>query len=322
MSKTARRLGRGLETLVPNLRQATQLPALPEPTINRIAAIHDIPTSAPTSETAQEQTGLLSVDDIIPNRLQPRSTIITDTITRLAASIRTNGLLQPIAVRRNADRYEIIAGERRWRAAKLAGMKAVPVVIREATDEQMLEWALLENIQREDLNAVDRAKAYREYCARFGARPEQLAERLGEDRSTVANYLRLLELSDDVQTLVAEGKLSMGHARCLLGIANDTRRLELARMAVETGISVRGLEETVRRERNEAPAPPSKSPVPRTTLESAHLRDLTQRFEERLKTKVSIIEGRRKGTGRIVIHYFNLDDFDRVAEIVGVETRD
>jgi ParB family chromosome partitioning protein len=226
-------------------------------------------------------------------------------------------MLQPITVRERDGKYEIIAGERRLAAARQAGMSRVPILIRKASDEQMLELALIENLQREDLNAIDRAKAYRRFCTRFNLKPDDLAERLGEDRTTVVNYMRLLDLPESVQRLVAESKLGMGHARCLLGIADDLRRERLAEAVAQNDWSVRALEEIVRREKtrqsgSEAPAPA----VARTA--SAHVRDLQQRFEQAVKTKVTIREGRRKGTGRIVIEYFSLDDFDRIASLLGV----
>ncbi len=183
----------------------------------------------------------------------------------------------------------------------------------------MLELALIENLQREDLNAIDRAKAYRRFCTRFNLKPEDLAERLGEDRTTVVNYMRLLELGESVQQLVASDKLGMGHARCLLGLSNGAQRERLAATAAEHEWSVRALEEIVRREktRSEESQPAEKSAEARQA--SPHLRDLQQRFERAVKTKVTIREGRRRGSGRIVIEYYSLDDFDRIAEMLGVE---
>jgi ParB family chromosome partitioning protein len=196
-------------------------------------------------------------------------------------------------------------------------MTHIPAIVREATDEQMLEFALIENIQREDLNAIERAKAYREFCTRFGLRPEEVASRLGEDRTTVVNYLRLLDLPEVIQSMVADHRLSMGHARCLLGIAEGGRRQRLAETVVANELSVRALEEIVRREKTREAGEQrdeAQKPVPR----SAHLRDVQRRFEEAVKTKVTIREGKRKGTGRIVIEFYSLDDFDRIAAMMGV----
>ncbi len=260
---------------------------------------------------------MLPVDELQPNPFQPRDNTFASDILSLAESIRQSGILQPIVVRRQSGRYEIIAGERRWQAARSIGMTEVPTVIRDATDEQMLELALVENIQREDLNAIDRAKAYRQFCNRFGLKPEEIARRLGEDRTTVVNYLRLLDLPDPIQTLVAQSKLSMGHARCLLGVSDDGERLRLAESASQNDLSVRALEEIVRREKTRrGDAQPNEAKVER--LRSAHLLDLQRRFEEAVKTKVTIQEGKRKGTGRVVIEYYSLDDFDRIAGMLGV----
>jgi ParB family chromosome partitioning protein len=316
MSKIARRLGRGLESLVPNLRNEFKADNLGE-------RIEYLETDKKDSEADVRDgrpgnASMARISELKPNKLQPRKIVPAEGIESLAASIRANGLLQPIVVRRDGIGFEIIAGERRWRAAKAAGLTIVPIVVREATDAQMLELALLENIQREDLNAIDRAKAYREYCDRFDARPEELADRLGENRSTVSNYLRLLELDEEIQMLVAIGRLTMGHARSLLGVASDSRRLELAHIAAETGLAVRGLEDLVRGERATKKNGARKDRPAREKMDSAQVRDMTKRFEENLKTRVDIVEGKRKGTGRIIIHYYTLDDFDRVAELVGV----
>jgi len=257
----------------------------------------------------------LPVGVIRPNPLQPRKLFDDNELHALAGSIARSGVLQPIAVRTRDGSYEIIAGERRWRAAKLAGLARVPVVVRTADDEQMLELALIENIQREDLNPIDRAQAYREFCTRFQMRPEDLAERLGEDRSTVANYLRLLDLPPVVRELVASKRLSAGHARCLLAVPGDDRRIALAEAAAKKDLSVRVLEEMVRFEKDRLTTERGKEKTPR----SAHTREMEQRFEQAVRTKVTIHEGKRKGTGRIVIEYYSLDDFERIAEGLGVK---
>jgi ParB family chromosome partitioning protein len=226
--------------------------------------------------------------------------------------------LQPIAVRPFGELYQIIAGERRWHAARSIGLAEVPVLVRDSTDEEMLELALIENIEREDLNAIDRALAYREFCTQFGLKPDQVASRLGEDRTTVVNYLRLLDLSKPIQDLVETGRLSMGHARCLLGITDEPRRLKMAESAVENELSVRALEEVVRREKTRSETSEATTQDAKVPSRAAHLDNLEERFERALGTKVTIREGKRKATGRIIIQYYSLDDFDRVAERLGV----
>jgi ParB family transcriptional regulator, chromosome partitioning protein len=317
MSKPARRLGRGLDSLVSDLRTEGRMATMPP------AEGGDGVASGPEIGRKQSASGgevhTLPVEALRPNPHQPRTEFNDSELESLASSIRRSGLLQPIAVRYHGGSYQIIAGERRWRAAQLVGITNVPVVVRIATDEEMLELALIENLQREDLNPIDRAQAYRTFRERFGLSAEEVAERLGEDRSTVANYLRLLELPKVVQDLVAAGELGMGHARSLLGVGNEGRRIDLAAAAVRGGLSVRALEEIVRRAKVKGGEDVEGKSVPKGKLRSANLRDMERRFEEATRTKVTIREGKRKGSGRIVIEYFSLDDFDRIAEMLGVE---
>ncbi len=311
MGKSSRRLGRGLDSLVTDFR------------------VQDAPTNiARDSDTSRQVSDRkemggqavgkteVPVTALKPNPFQPRQDFDSNDLETLAASISRSGMLQPIIAREREGSYEIIAGERRWRAAKQCGMSTVPIVIRNAGDEQMLELALIENIQREDLNPIDRATAYRSFCDRFDLKADDVAERLGEDRSTVANYMRLLDLPSGIRGLVAVGQLSMGHARCLLGVSDHVRRHQLAESAARHELSVRALEDIVRREKSKTRDVEARSVQGR--LRSPHLRELQTRFEQVLHTKVTIQEGKRKGSGRIVIQYFSLDDFDRVAERLGV----
>jgi len=313
MSKSARRLGRGLNSLVSNLTGET---AVEEPEVSNETTTRARPLKQPLSVEEGVPTKL-PIGSLKPNPFQPRDKTDDESIITLARSIEHSGILQPIAVRRNDNHYEIIAGERRWTAAKSIGMREIPVLVREATDEQMLELALIENIQREDLNAVDRARAYRQFCDRFGLKPEEVAARLGEDRTTVVNYIRLLELPEAILGQVAAGGLSMGHARCLLGVTEKDRQARLAQAVVTNSLSVRALEEIVRRERTR-PVAPDDPPARMEPPRSAHLESLQRRFEEALRTKVVIREGRRKGSGRVVIEFYSLDDFDRIADALGV----
>lgn len=308
MSKSIRRLGRGLDALISTTSPEETVTSATTPSVPSTG--RRLTEPAPPAE--------LPVEQLHPNPYQPRANINDAAIQSLAQSIRRSGILQPIAVRRHGDRFEIIAGERRWAAAKLCGMMFVPVILRDANDEQMLELALIENLQREDLNAIDRAKAYQRFCDSFGLKPDEVASRLGEDRSTVVNYLRLLDLPDPIKRLVAEDGISMGHARCLLGVPDDQRRWQLTEAIVQNDLSVRALEEIVRREkpRRGENAAESKRDIP---MLSPHIADMERRFEQALGTKVSIRQGRRKDRGRIVIDYFSLDDFDRIVERLGIE---
>jgi len=310
MSKTVRRLGRGLDSLVSDLR--AEIP--PAPAEGAAPPERSLEPS-PDEQRNELLPGVLSTGLLRPNPFQPRSNILEADVVSLAQSIRQNGMLQPIVVRKRGGKFEIIAGERRWRAAQSLGLAEVPVIMREAGDREMLELALIENIQREDLNPIDRARAYQSYITQFELKAEQLAERLGEDRTTVVNYLRLLDLSSSVQELVAADKISMGHARCLLGVSDEARRLSLAETVMGNALSVRALEEIVRREKA---APEGKAKPVEPKSRSAHIRDMERRFEEAIKTRVTIREGKRKGTGRIIIDYYTLDDFDRISSMLGL----
>jgi ParB family chromosome partitioning protein len=312
MSRSAKRLGRGLNSLVSHLADQEPPAAVAETPASPTSS-----TGAPDKPSARQGSFACPVEQLQPNPFQPRNTISHESVLSLARSIEQNGLLQPILVRPKGDQFEIIAGERRWAAAKSLGLERVPVVLRQADDQQMLEFALIENIQREDLNAIDRAMAYRQFCARFDLKPEEVARRLGEDRTTVLNYLRLLELPDTIRAMVADEKISMGHARCLLGLADDPLREKLAQSVIQNQLSVRALEEIVRRQKTPLPTQKTEQTEAKA-LQAAHLRDIEQQFEHILKTKVVIREGRRKGTGRITIEYYSLDDFDRVASALGV----
>lgn len=320
MSKPTRRLGRGLDALVPTLKEQIVTVSAPTPLIAPAAvpAPPPIKVPAPAAEPskAEEVKGisfLVPTGELRPNRLQPRKDFGESSLLELSDSIKRSGVIQPIAVRRFDGGYEIIAGERRWRAAKMAGVSEVPVIIRQASDEQMLELALVENLQREDLNPIDRAMAYRQYCDRFDIRPEEVAKRVSEDRTTVVNYMRLLDLPAEIRQWVADGLISMGHARSLVGVADPKRQLDLATRTMKGELSVRELEKLVRAEKDATANSPGK-----LKAISPHVRDIQRKFEDALKTRVSIVEGKKKGSGRMIIEYFSIDDFDRLARLLGI----
>lgn len=305
MDKNPKRLGRGLSSLI-SIAEPPQTPTAP--------------VSAAAPSTASEPPSHeIPVDRIRPNPFQPRQEMRPDELRQLAESIRNTGLIQPIVVRpKDKGIYEIIAGERRWRAAQMAGMTRIPAVVREASEQQMAEMALIENIFREDLNPIERATAYRRYCDEFKLGAEEVAKRLGEDRTTVTNYLRLLDLPGEVKTWVGEGKLSMGQARCLLGIRSPGELLTAAKQAIEQDLSVRAVEKLVR-EWSSARAQATKPP-PTPAAKRPQIKAIEEAFVRVLGTKVEIQEAKRKGSGKVIIHYFNLDDFDRIAERLGVES--
>jgi len=285
-----RALGKGLGALLP-----TRTPAPPPPAKEPDAGAG--PAMAP-------------VDSIDPNPLQPRRLFENEPLQELAQSIRTNGIVQPLVVRRKGDRYQIIAGERRWRAAKLAELSHVPVVIREIPDDRLLEISLIENIQREDLNPIETAQAFARLSAELGLTPEQIGQRTGKDRTTVANFLRLLQLSDDLQQLVAERRLSAGHARCLLALPTPALRREVAGKAVAQGWSVRQMEQTT--QRMIAGHQPKHVDEVQT---DPNVKAALLEMQRVLGTRVRLVEKAKKG-GKIEIEYYSQEDLDRIYEAI------
>jgi ParB family transcriptional regulator, chromosome partitioning protein len=256
------------------------------------------------------------VGAVHPNPFQPRREFKEEELVDLAASIRENGLLQPIVVRpagnrRGADRWELVAGERRWRAVTRLGWKQVPAVVREVDDRTLLVLALVENLQRSELSAMEEAEGFQQLVSEFGLSQQQVAEAVGRDRSTVANTLRLLQLPASVRRLVEAGSLSAGHARALLGAPDALRMADLARHAVEEGWSVRETEERVRKA---APGPKKRDRGGRRT--DPAVKDLEQALERCLGTQVRIRGGRSGAKGRIEVSFYDADDFERVFELL------
>lgn len=306
-------LGRGLEALLGSI---TFPPAATVPETEAPAG--ETKPSFPPDKDLQESTRELAISLIEPNPFQPRSAWNQEELNSLAESIRQNGILQPVIVRPTGDhKYEIIAGERRFRAAQLAGLSTVPVMIRQATDQQMLELALVENIHRSDLNPIERAKAYQNYMTTFNLNQTEAAERLGEDRSVVANHLRLLDLPQDIKDMLMEGKLSMGHARAILALPTEQLRRSLANKALAGRLSVREVERVVQNYLND-----NKKTPPQKKEKAAHIVDLEEQLQRILGTKVRIESGRRAHKGRIVIEYYSLDDFERLTERMGLKSSD
>jgi ParB family chromosome partitioning protein len=260
-------------------------------------------------DTSEDEIRQVEIGAIAPNPFQPRRAFDREALEELTESIRRNGVLQPILLRQVDDRFEIVAGERRWRAAGKAGLEAIPAVVKTVDDDRMLELALVENIQRQDLNPIERAEAYRSYIDTLGLTQEKAAERLGKDRSTVANTMRLLELSEEIRLLVSRGTLTMGHARALLGLPDEEAREILARRIVAEGLSVRAVEKAVKAART--PRTPTR-PAPEPP---AYLVELEGRLRERFGTRVRIQE--RGGRGKLVIEFYSRDDFDRIYELLG-----
>lgn len=278
-----------------------------------------IPAAAPPSpeEGAQARAGgnlrAVDIENIHPSGRQPRKTFDDARLNELAESIRSQGIIQPLVVRvRPAGGFELVAGERRWRAAQRAGLHQVPVIIREVAEAQAFELALVENLQREDLNPIEEAEGYQHLVAEFGYTQESLAARVGKERSTVANALRLLKLPPSVRAMVVEGRLSMGHARALLGLEEDAVIERLARQTASRGLSVRQVEALVRREREDG-----GRPTPPLERESPAARDLGLRLQRALSARVKLVEA-GPGRGHIEIYYGSLDELDAIlAKILG-----
>ena len=256
----------------------------------------------------------VALDQIEPNPNQPRKSFESSSLENLAASIRSSGVIQPVIVRRAASGYQLIAGERRWRAARLAGIERIPAIVREATDAESLELALVENLLREDLNPMEEAEAYRNLLTQFDWTQEQLAQRIGRDRTSVANALRLLRLPDEIQDDLRAGRLTMGHARALLALTTTAEQLKLRDEILAHDWSVRATEDSIRAA--ERAAPPARTPR-RRRGHSAELAALEQSLQRALMTRVMISGNERRG--KIEVTYATADELERLAELLGAQ---
>jgi ParB family chromosome partitioning protein len=288
--KPHKALGRGLSALLPP-RPAAAAPPAPATQLN------------------------IATEAILPNPLQPRTVFQPERLEELAASIRANGIIQPLIVRRHGDGYQIVAGERRWRAAKLAQLKEVPVLVQEVSDPRMLELALIENIQREDLNPIETAAAYERLGKEYHLSQDEIGRRTGKDRASISNMIRLLRLPKEVQLLLAENRLSTGHARALLTLNSESEQIELAEKAVELGFSVRQMEAAVQSTATD-PLRPRGGPR-REAPQDPNVRAAAEELERVLGTRVRIVELSDQ-RGRVEIEYYNQEDLERVfQQIVG-----
>jgi len=285
-----RALGKGLSVLLPS---RTPEAAAPSPAVSQ----------------EQPQTNQLPIEQIKPNPLQPRTVFDPERLQELANSIRANGIVQPLIVRHQGNHYELIAGERRLRAAKLAGLQEVPVVVQDYADDQLLELALVENIQREDLNPIETAEAFSRLNTEMNLSHEEIATRTGKDRTTITNLIRLLRLPGVVQLLLAERQLSMGHARALLGLATEEQQIDLGRKAAEQGYSVRQVEKFVQ-VANEPP-----KPIEPETPQDPNVKAAVSDLETALGTRVRITE-KSNQRGRIEIEYYSQDELNRLYELL------
>jgi ParB family transcriptional regulator, chromosome partitioning protein len=262
---------------------------------------------------SHEDSHLIQLDLIVPNHMQPRTHFDEAKLAELAESISANGLVQPLLVRRSGNGFELIAGERRWRAAKLAGLTRVPAIVRDVPDDKLLELALIENIQREDLNPIEEANAYKNLIETIGITQEDLARRVGRDRSYITNYLRLLKLPADLQQLVQEGKLSTGHARTLLALDHAAQR-RLARKIIDNQLSVRAVEHLVKRELSGSDHKETRRSLAES--DDANIRAAESKLRRRLGTKVRIVKHAGSENGKIDIEFFGEADLIRIYDLL------
>lgn len=268
------------------------------------------------AEAAGERVQSVPLTQVVPSPLQPRSSFPADHLAELVDSIRENGIIQPLIVRQVNGLLELIAGERRWRAAGQAGLKEVPVIVREATDLEVLEFALVENLQREDLNPIEEALAYKRLAEEFKLRQEDIARKVGKSRAAVANTMRLLDLDGEVQTHLVQGRLSVGHAKALLGLRSAEEQCSIAAKLLKKGLSVRAAEELVN---DYLTKEGSRRPRRKTgggRVVSPAVQHLENRMQQHLSTRVEIHHGDEKG--RIVIEYYGNDDLHRLLGQLGL----
>ena len=298
------RLGRGLSSLMQVTSPADDVK-------------ETVPTDVPPRAADHGRTGLrdVSVDNVAPNPHQPRKHIDPTALSELADSIKTNGVIQPIVVIAKPDgTYELVAGERRLRAAKQAGLTHIPAVVRDVEAHEQAQMALVENVQRENLNPMDRAEAYRSLQKFLGLSQSELAERTGEDRSKVANHLRLLELAEGVQKVIRLGGLPLGHAKVLAGVEDKAEQVRLAELVIRQNLSVRNLERLVAKD----PQPPAQPQKPAEAGRAVYLKQLADNVSRSLGMSCDLSPTGNSG-GKLTVHFKSLDQFDRLMEQLGVE---
>lgn len=296
-------LGKGIDSLIPDTGSAKgKTSTNSKPVVKEVVkeVIKEVKVPADT---------MMKISDIEPNREQPRKSFDKEALEELADSIRQFGIIQPIVVQKKDDYYEIIAGERRWRAAKLAKIKEVPVVIKEYTKQEVMEIALIENIQRKDLNPIEEALAYKGLIDEYHLKQDELAKRVSKSRAAIANAMRLLRLTDEIQNMLVNDEISMGHARALLALDQEDLQLEAAKVVIEKGLSVRDTEKLVKSILN-----PKQVKLPIPSSDDAVYESIATKLREKLGTKVSI-NHKKGGKGKIEIEYYSKEEFERILEM-------
>ena len=291
-----RGLGKGLDSLIPtNVMMESEVK-------------HATVSTASSAEEGKDGTLMVKLSKVEPNREQPRTNFDEDSLQELAESLKQFGMLQPILVQNRGDYYEIIAGERRWRAAKIAGLKEVPVIVRELTDQEIVEISLIENIQREDLNPIEEAQAYKRLLTEFHLKQDEVAERVSKSRTAVTNSMRLLKLCDEVQKMVVDDMISTGHARALISIEDPEEQYLIAQKIFDEKLSVREVEKLVK-DLHKPPKPPKEE---NKTLQAIY-QEISERLKQSLSTKVSV-SAKQNGAGKIEIEFYNHEDLERLLE--------
>ena len=307
MAAKRKGLGKGINNLIPETdvirstpKKKTEKKEVVKEVVKEVIKEVKVPVPGDT---------MMKISDIEPNREQPRKNFDKEALQELADSIKQFGIIQPIVVQKKDDYYEIIAGERRWRAAKLAKLKEVPVIIKEYSDREVMEIALIENIQRKDLNPIEEALAYKSLIDEYSLKQEELANRVSKSRTAIANSMRLLKLTDSVQNMLINDEISMGHARALLTLEQEDLQIEAAKTIVSKGLSVRDTDKLVKSILN-----PKQVKLPIPSAEAAIYDAIANKLREKMGTKVSI-NHKKNGKGKIEIEYYSQEELERLLEM-------
>ena len=307
MAAKRKGLGKGINNLIPETdvirstpKKKTEKKEVVKEVVKEVIKEVKVPVPGDT---------MMKISDIEPNREQPRKNFDKEALQELADSIKQFGIIQPIVVQKKDDYYEIIAGERRWRAAKLAKLKEVPVIIKEYSNREVMEIALIENIQRKDLNPIEEALAYKSLIDEYSLKQEELANRVSKSRTAIANSMRLLKLTDSVQNMLINDEISMGHARALLTLEQEDLQIEAAKTIVSKGLSVRDTEKLVKSILN-----PKQVKLPIPSAEAAIYDAIANKLREKMGTKVSI-NHKKNGKGKIEIEYYSSEELERLIEL-------
>ncbi|MCM1045370.1 MAG: ParB/RepB/Spo0J family partition protein [Candidatus Gastranaerophilales bacterium] len=295
--KAPRGLGKGIDSLIPNV-------------VGETKAKKEAPAAGQKASGTEGSETMVKITMVEPNREQPRKNFDEDALQELADSIKQFGLLQPILVQDRKDHYEIIAGERRWRASRMAGLQEIPVIIRNYTDQEIVEISLIENIQREDLNPIEEAQAYKRLLTEFNLKQDEVAERVSKSRAAVTNSVRLLKLSDEVQQMVIDEMISTGHARALLAVEDAEEQYNLAQKIFDEKLSVRDVEKMVKNLHK-----PVKAKKPDDKTLQAIYQDIEEKLKQRLSTKVTVTP-KGDGAGKIEIEFYSHEDLERLMDMM------